>query len=486
MNPDLSALDDSDLRAFLRIGSAIGVLDESELFPNFLDVLFELIPAKRMAILFASDDGDKFVSGIYRERGREIDANFVPRGKTTHEVLETGAPFMSNDDSPPALCALMRTRTRKLGVIYAEIAMLDSGFAAKHLNYMVGIAGLASGALREVKSFEHDRTEGQRPAAFAQSGFATNENAKSAHGLIGESPAMLRLHDQMSRAARTNRYVLILGEPGTGKELVARAIHRGSPRSDRMFLPINCASIPADTMESQMFGHEKGAFTGAVSRRMGWVEIADGGTLFLDEIGDMPLVLQPKLLRFLQEREFMRLGGSEVLRSDVRIVAATNRDLQAMVEDGLFREDLLNRLEVFTIKAPPLRDRREDILPLAWHFIRKNADLRQVAVTHMDPEVQRLFFECSWPGNVRRLENTIVHALGNGDPESVTVRVYDLPDWLRQPVDHVVEEEITAERFFTALEEAKQNRTRAARILGMSRAQFYRLMKRFGEKRFEL
>jgi len=479
MNPDDSAFDDIALRAFLRFGSAIGVLEEPELYPNLLDVVFELIPARRTAIMFASDDGDKFVSGIYRERGREVDADFVPSGKATRGVLATGTPSMSNDDSPPALCALMRTRTRKLGVIYAEIPLVETGFAPKHLNYMVGIAGLASAALRQAKSFEGGRTEGQLPAAFAQSGFAAGMNA---HGLLGDSPAMLRLHDQVRRAGRNNRYVLILGEPGTGKELVARGIHQGSPRSDKVFLPINCASIPADTMESQMFGHEKGSFTGAISRRIGWVEIARRGTLFLDEVGDMPLVLQPKLLRFLQEQEFMRLGGNEVLRSDVRIVAATHRDLQSMVKAGLFREDLLNRLEVFTINVPPLRDRPGDILPLAWHFIKKNADLRQVPVTQMDPEVQRLFREAPWPGNVRRLENTIVHALGNGDPESGAIQVNDLPEWLRPAVEQTAEEEITPERFFRALDQAQQNRTKAARILGMSRAQFYRLMKKFGGK----
>jgi len=211
-------------------------------------------------------------------------------------------------------------------------------------------------------------------------------------------------------------------------------------------------------------------------------QIVRGGTLFLDEIGDMPLVLQPKLLRFLQEQEFMRLGGNEVLRSDVRIVAATHRDLQSMVKAGLFREDLLNRLEVFTINVPPLRDRPGDILPLAWHFIKKNADLRQVPVTQMDPEVQRLFREAPWPGNVRRLENTIVHALGNGDPESGAIQVNDLPEWLRPAVEQTAEAEITPERFFRALDQAQQNRTKAARILGMSRAQFYRLMKKFGGK----
>ena len=196
----------------------------------------------------------------------------------------------------------------------------------------------------------------------------------------------------------------------------------------------------------------------------------------------MPLGLQPKLLRFLQEQEFMRLGGNEVLRSDVRIVAATHRDLQSMVTAGLFREDLLSRLEVFTIKVPPLRDRPGDILPLAWHLIKKNADLRQVPVTQMDPEVQRLLREAPWPGNVRKLENTIVHALGNGDPESGAIRVNDLPEWLRPAVEPTAEAEITPERFFRALDQAQQNRTQAARILGISRAQFYRLMKKFAGK----
>jgi len=489
---EASSPDDNALRVFLRIGSIIGVLDDPDLYPSVLDAVFELIPAQRGAIIFAADDGERFTSGIYRERGREVDAHFVPSSKTIYGVLSTGDPFISNEHSPPALCALMQTRSRKLGVIYAEPPLQESGFARRHLNYMIGIAGMASGASRQVKSFETSGTEKQHASIFAKTGFSIDGKA---HGLVGESAAMVRLCDQIARAARNNRYVLILGEPGTGKELVARAIHQGSSRADKLFLPINCASIPEDTMESQMFGHERGAFTGAVSRRIGWVEIADGGTLFLDEIGDMPLALQPKLLRFLQEREFMRLGGSETQHSDVRIIAATNRDLEKMVHDGLFREDLLNRLEVFTITAPPLRNRPEDVLPLAWHFIRKNADLREVSVTAIDSEVERVFREYSWPGNVRWLENTIVHALGNGDLRSAAITVHDLPEWLRGTGGHVangpaVEEEIeeemtegiTPERLFAALEQAKQNRTRAAQILGISRAQFYRLMNKFEEK----
>jgi transcriptional regulator with AAA-type ATPase domain len=493
MRPEDSALlpEENALRVFLRLGSEIALLDDPELYPSLLDAVFELTPARRGAIILASSDGERFTSGVYRERGRQADAHFVPSSKTTYDVLSTGKPFMSNDHSPPALCALMRTRDQKLGVVYADLPLAPSGFAPQHLKYMIGIAGLASGASRQAKSTLADvpvPTGNPRGIVFAESGFAAGA---AAHGLVGESSAMIRLSDQLARAARNNRYVLILGEPGTGKELVARAIHQASPRADKPFLAINCASIPADMMESQMFGHEKGAFTGAVTQQIGWVESADGGTLFLDEIGDLPLALQPKLLRVLQEREFMRLGSSKTLRADVRVVAATNRDLEGMVKDGLFREDLLNRLEVFTIKVPPLRDRPEDIFPLAWHFIRKNADLREVPVTQIDPGVERLFREFAWPGNVRRLENTIIYALGSGDGESPVITVDDLPESLRtgggqadvqEKMRKEMREEITAERLRAVLKQAKGKRAQAARILGISRAHFYRLLKELGEE----
>ena len=468
------------LHVFLRLGSTLALVDDLELYPAALDAVFELTPARRGAIIFAAEGGDRFTSGIYRERGRDADADFVPSSKTTHDVLSTGKPFISNDQSPPALCALMKARNQKLGVVYAELPLSPAGFAPQHLRYIVGIAGLASGASRQSKRAEPPRMEKERGIVFAGPGFGSGIPA---HGLVGDSPVMIRLTEQLGRAARNNRYVLILGEPGTGKELVARAIHQGSPRADKPYLAINCAAIPADTMESQMFGHEKGSFTGAVARRIGWVESTDGGTLFLDEIGDLPIGLQPKLLRFLQEREFMRLGGNETLRSDVRVIAATNKDLEGMVKEGQFRQDLLNRLEVFTIKVPPLRERREDIVPLAWHFIRKNADLREVPVTSIEPDAERILREYSWPGNVRKLENTVIHALGNGDLQSAVIAVADLPEALRAgATPGVVEEHITPERFRAAVEQANHNRAEAARLLGISRARFYRLMKEFGEE----
>jgi transcriptional regulator with AAA-type ATPase domain len=474
MRPEAGALmpEENALQVFLRLGSEIALLDETELYPSLLDAVFELTPARRGAIILAAADGERFTSGVYRERGRQADAPFVPSSQTTYEVLSTGKPFMSNDHSPPAICALMRTRDQKLGVVYADLPLAASGFGPQHLRYMIGIAGFASGAARQSKN--------PPPIIFAESGFA---RGTAAHGLVGESPVMIRLSDKIDRAARNNRYILILGEPGTGKELVARAVHQGSARADKPFLGINCASIPADMMESQMFGHEKGSFTGAVAQQIGWVESAEAGTLFLDEIGDLPLALQPKLLRVLQEREFMRLGSSKTLRADVRIIAATNRNLEGMVKDGLFREDLLSRLEVFTIKVPPLRERPEDIMPLAWHFIRKNADLREVPVTRIDPAVERIFREFAWPGNVRRLENTIIHALGNGDLQSPVITVDDLPELLRAGRgDAAAEEEISAERLRAVLTQAKGNRAQAARILGISRTNLYRLLKELGEE----
>jgi transcriptional regulator with PAS, ATPase and Fis domain len=478
--------------ALLRFGSGIGLLNEPELYLHILDLIFELVPARHAAIMFASDDGNRFVRGIYRARGQEADATFVPAAKITYEVLTTGNAFSGNDDSPPALCALMKTSIRKLGVIYAEAPLMEAGFAGKHLQYMEGIAGLASGVLRNAKSFEYGWTESQQQPIFTQPGFAADMNA---HGVVGESPVIVRLFEQLRRAGPNDRYVLILGEPGTGKESAARAIHRNSPRAAGMCLPINCASIPNDMLEAQMFGHEKGAFTGAVNRRAGWVEIANGGTLFFDEIGDLPLALQPKLLRFLQEKEFMRLGGNEVLRSDVRIIAATNRDLHKMVKDGLFREDLLGRLEVFTVKLPPLRDRGGDIMKLAWYFIRKNADLRQTVVKEIAPQVERLFCECAWPGNVRQLENTIIHALGNGDAESAVLTLDDLPDRIRNPQmecgsghesgtfrggSDEVREDITKADVLRALSQTGGHCGEAAKLLDISRATFFRLKKKFG------
>ncbi|AJF05546.1 sigma-54-dependent transcriptional regulator [Geoalkalibacter subterraneus] len=226
-------------------------------------------------------------------------------------------------------------------------------------------------------------------------------------GIIGNSPAVRKLLDDVERAASVRSSVLIFGETGTGKELVARALHHAGARAKEALVTVNCAAFAENLLESELFGHERGAFTGATQRKRGLLEVADGGTLFLDEIGEFPLSLQPKLLRALQEQRFRRVGGTAEIESDVRIVAATHRDLQQMTETGAFREDLFYRLNVVVLEIPPLRRRREDIPLLALHFLRRSAREMDRPVRDLAPETIQRLQQYSWPGNVRELQNVM-------------------------------------------------------------------------------
>jgi formate hydrogenlyase transcriptional activator len=230
-------------------------------------------------------------------------------------------------------------------------------------------------------------------------------------GIVGSSPALGFVLSEVERVAATDSTVLILGETGTGKELIARAIHNLSPRSTRPFVKLNCAAIPFDLLESELFGHEKGAFTGAIAQKIGRFEMANTGTLFLDEIGDLPLALQPKLLRVLQEREFERLGSGRTHRIDVRMVAATHRDLTGMVARNSFRSDLYYRLNVFPIELPALRERRQDIPQLIFHFVKVISGRMAKTIHHIAPETMAALTSYSWPGNVRELQNLIERAV---------------------------------------------------------------------------
>jgi DNA-binding NtrC family response regulator len=228
--------------------------------------------------------------------------------------------------------------------------------------------------------------------------------------IISASPNMEAVKRMILKVARSNSTVLIRGESGTGKELIARAIHNQSPRAQDMFQAVNCAAINENLLESELFGHEKGSFTGALDRRIGKFELAEGGTLFLDEVGDIPLELQTKLLRVLQDREYSRVGGREVLKADVRILAATNQDLERAVKEKRFREDLYFRLKVIPIYLPPLRERRGDIALLIAYFIEKINREMGIQMSGVSPEAQKLLEEHIWPGNVRELENTLIRA----------------------------------------------------------------------------
>ena len=252
------------------------------------------------------------------------------------------------------------------------------------------------------------------PGQFEDSG--SSRYSTEFEGIVGSSPALRAVLDQVRRVAPTDSTVLIGGETGTGKELIAHAIHTYSTRRNRPFVKVNCAAIPAELLESELFGHEKGSFTGAVAQRIGRFETAHGGTLFLDEIGELPLHLQTKLLRVLQEQEFERVGGNRTIQVDVRIVAATNQDLKKMVAENKFRADLYYRLAVFPLNVPPLRERREDIPLLARYFVQKHARRMGRSIESISAHLLEALTEYDWPGNIRELQNVIERSvvLSNG------------------------------------------------------------------------
>lgn len=313
--------------------------------------------------------------------------------------------------------------------------------------------------------------------------------------IIGESPAMKSVLEAAAKAAPTDATVLLLGESGTGKELVARLIHHLSPRRDNLFTAVNCAVLVETFLESELFGHVKGAFTGAVTSKRGLLEIAHGGTFLLDEIGDVSLPVQAKLLRILEERSFMRLGGTETIHVDIRLIAATNTDLEKAMSEGSFREDLYYRLNVFAIELPSLRDRREDITPLAYHFLKKHSGKLRKHVSEIAPEVLQALAYYDWPGNVRELENAIEGGiiLASGS----TLSVNDLPikiaasdadpSQYSSGTSYKECKRRLLERYNRSfvcrlLAKSNGNVTRAAREAGMNRANFQRLVRSVGVK----
>ena len=303
--------------------------------------------------------------------------------------------------------------------------------------------------------------------------------------IIGKSDVMQEVFNLIETVARSNSNVLITGESGTGKELVARAVHYESPRSDKPFIPIDCTAISEQLLESELFGYEKGAFTGAYERKSGQIEYADGGTIFLDEVGELPLSVQKKFLRFLQEREFLRVGGGSRVKVDVRIIAATNRDLDAEIQRGNFREDLFFRLNVVRITVPPLRERKDDIPILASHFLAKYAAANTKVITSIDSDVIEAFLRYDWPGNVRELENAVERAVVLCPSGTITMPF--LPRAIRElrvtRTDggeelNLVETE--KRLLLRALEKTAWNQTRAAEVLGISRKQLRTKMKHHG------
>ena len=300
--------------------------------------------------------------------------------------------------------------------------------------------------------------------------------------IITKSPKMQKVIELIKIVAKSNATVLITGESGTGKELVARAIHSQSYRKDKPFVPVSCAALPESLLESELFGHEKGAFTGAHALRKGKIEFAHQGTLFLDEIGEMSANIQVHLLRVLEEREFARVGGNELIRVDVRVVSATNRDMKEAIASGKFREDLYYRLNVVTIDLPPLRDRKEDIPLLASHFLKKFAAENQKDVSGFSPEVIDFLLKYQWPGNVRELENTVERAAILAQNSKIQLSdVLQRNSPLVEPASPGrTLEELEKNHIMTILNETGGSYAKAAKILGISRTTIYNKAKAYG------
>ena len=338
--------------------------------------------------------------------------------------------------------------------------------------------------VRQILESRAPSARGADPAGRSLAGSATR--------ILGDSPVMRDLLKQIATVAPTRSTVLLLGESGSGKDLVAQTIHENSPRRDRNFLPLNCAALSPTLLESELFGYEAGAFTGARQRRLGKLEMADRGTLFLDEIGEMPPEMQVKLLRFLETREIMRVGGNASLQLDVRLIAATNRDLVGAVSQETFRTDLYYRLRVVTLRVPPLRDRTGDIPRLAWSFVEAFAAEHRKRIYRLEPELLDRLVQHPWPGNVRELRNLMesLVVFCKGD----TLRMEDLPPDLRigQPAPPPGSEAepprfadlnldtIERQAVLQALERSQGNRQRAAKLLGMGLRTLQKKLKEYG------
>jgi len=477
-----------DLSVVLRIAQRINRLRHTqELVREILDAIFEVIPADRGAIVLGR--GAKDFSSVYgKHREHQSYPVHVSRTVVEHVMIERLA-VLSNDikasetlksaeslvaaQITSLMCVPLIVVEKLLGAIYLDTSDPVVRFDEAHLQLLAGIAGMAAVSLENARQIEWLEDENSR----------LRDTLAIEHNMIGESAPAQEVYRFIQRVAPAKSAVLICGESGTGKELAAHAIHTNSPRAAQPFAPINCAALPDTLLESELFGHERGAFTGAVGRKQGKLEVAHGGTVFLDEIGEMPLTMQSRLLRFLQDHKVVRLGGTRPIELDVRIIAATNRNLEEMIKAGTFREDLYHRLNVVKITLPPLRERKEDIALLASYFTAKYAKECKRAVNGITPEARALLQTYSWPGNIRELENAIERAivLGSADMigmEDLPRRIFDAPDSAHLPAtyDEAVKD---AKRHIVlnALAQAKGNYTDAARALGMHANNLHRIIR---------
>ena len=480
-----------NLNALLKISRVVhAIRDLGDLQGQLLDLIFEVVPAGRGAILLANGTAGQF-SSMYARTRQPGHSQLVRVSRTiARQVMDQGVAILGMDvarsgelrqveslaaaEVRSLLCVPLTVFHRVIGCIYLDSSNPAGRFHEDHLQLVTAIAGISAVALDNARRLQWLEQENQRLTI----------EVNQERSLVGESPVMKEIYHLLARAAPSDSTVLIEGESGTGKELAARALHRNGPRAGKPFVAINCAAIPESLLESDLFGHERGAFTGAAVQKKGRLEVANGGVVFLDEIGELAPALQVKLLRVLQEREFERVGGIHPIKVDIRLVAATNRDLNEAVRLGEFRQDLYYRLAVVKMTMPPLRERKEDIPMLTRHFVQKCAVRCKVRAKPVSHDAMSCLVNYDWPGNVRELENAIERALVLGSSE--TVLPEDLPDSL---LEHVPAPDITEAKYHASVKELKRqlildaveqtggNYVEAAGILGVHPNYLHRLIR---------
>jgi transcriptional regulator with GAF, ATPase, and Fis domain len=459
-----------DLRTLLRVSTMLhsfrGLHDTTSataaevLRSHLTSLLLDLIPASRATI---------FIPG-------SPTGEWAPHPQVLARACdERVVVWLEEDDRSDlsVLAAPLVVRGEVAAVVYLESSDMEHRFDEGHLQLLTAVAGMAAVAWENATILGWLQEENVR----------LQSELKLEHGMVGVSDKLRDLQRQITKVAPSNSTVLILGESGTGKELVARALHRNSLRAAGPFVAINCAALTETLLESELFGHERGAFTGAITQKKGKLEVAEGGTVFLDEIGELSALLQAKLLRVLQEREMERVGGTKTIQLDIRLLAATNRDLEQAVRKGDFRRDLFYRLNVVSLKAPALRERPEDTLPLAEHFAKKYAAECGRKIIGLAPEARAYLQSYSWPGNVRELENAIERAVVMGSADMVLAE--DLPEPIRESRSAAVsasmyEEAVEAAKrqvVLQAFEQVNHDHEAAAKILGLHPNYLHKLIR---------